>query len=289
MDNAGGTSLKELMASGEPVLVPGAPNALTARIIEDLGYQVVYVTGAGVTNTYLGAPDIGVISLTELADHVARIRDAVNIPIMVDADTGFGNALNTFRTVKVLERSGANAIQIEDQVYPKRCGHFDGKEVISKEEMVQKIRAAVDARGSDDVLIIARTDARAVLGFEAALERIQAYIEAGADIAFVEAPQTLDEIREIPRRVPVPHILNLVSGGRTPLISLEELKGLNYAFVLYANVALQAAVHGMQRVLKHLREKGEIEELAHMIAPFSERQRLVNKPYFDGLEAKYSV
>lgn len=269
-------------------MVPGAPNALTARIIEDLGFEAVYVTGAGVTNMYLGLPDIGLISVTELADHVARIREAVRIPVIVDADTGFGNPINVIRTVKLLERAGANAIQLEDQIFPKRCGHFDGKQVVSQEEMLQRLRAALDARSSDDLLIIARTDARAVLGFEAALERAAAFVEAGADLVFVEAPESLEEIREIPRRVPGLHVINMVIGGRTPLLDLAQLKELGYALVLYANTALQAAIHGMQRVLRELKEQGTIGDVAGLIAPFAERQRLVNKPYYDELERRYA-
>ncbi len=184
-----GKILRAKLQERRGLLVPGAANALAARIIEDLGFEAVYVSGAGVTNTLLGMPDLGFISLPEIAQHTATIREAVNIPVLVDADTGFGNALNVRHAVRVLERAGADAIQLEDQTMPKRCGHFDNKSVISAEEMVGKVKAAVDARSSHDLLIIARSDALAVEGFDRTIERAQRYIEAGADVTFVEAPQ----------------------------------------------------------------------------------------------------
>jgi len=208
--------LRELLTPGAGLIVPGAANALTARIIEHLGYPAVYLTGAGVANSFLGAPDIGLTTASEIVAHIAALREAVEIPIIADGDTGYGNALNAVRTVKLFERAGANAIQLEDQVFPKRCGHFDGKSVIPAQEMVQRIRAACEARSSSEFLIVARTDARAVEGLEAALERTAAYREAGADILFVEAPQSLEELRRIPQAVAGPYIVNIVYGGRTP-------------------------------------------------------------------------
>jgi 2,3-dimethylmalate lyase len=179
---------RELLRPGAAVVLPGVANALAARVVADLGFPAAYVTGAGIANTYLGIPDNGLVTLSELCDHVAAIRDVFPGPIMVDADTGFGNALNMTRTVKMLERAGADAIQIEDQVFPKRCGHFDGKETIPKSEMVAKVKAAADARTDLDTIIVARTDAIATDGFEAALARAAAYREAGADVGFIEAP-----------------------------------------------------------------------------------------------------
>ena len=205
--------LRRRLASGRQLLVPGAANALTARIIEDAAFEAVYVTGAGIANTFLGSPDIGLVSLSELRDHVEAIGQAVSLPLIVDADTGFGNPVNVTRTVRTLERAGAAAIQLEDQVNPKKCGHFTGKAVIPLADMVQKIHAAVDARVNDATSIIARTDARAVEGLDRALERAAAYREAGADILFVEAPQSVAELRDVPRRVVAPHIVNIVEGG----------------------------------------------------------------------------
>jgi 2-methylisocitrate lyase-like PEP mutase family enzyme len=270
------------------LLVPGAANALAARIIEDLGFEAVYVSGAGVTNTFLGVPDLGFVGLSEIAQHTSTIREAVKIPVLVDADTGFGNALNVRHTVRVLERAGADAIQLEDQTMPKKCGHFDNKSVISTNEMVGKIKAAVDARTSSDLLIIARTDALAEHGFQSTIERAQRYIEAGADVTFVEAPQNAEEIRKIPQRLSVPQIVNIVMGGKTPVLGQEELAKMGYGLVLYANVALQGAIAGMQAALKQLKAAGRADAANEMIASFAERQRLVKKPLFDELDRKYS-
>ncbi|HET7166488.1 MAG TPA: oxaloacetate decarboxylase [Pseudolabrys sp.] len=280
--------LREILSKREAVLLPGASNALTARIIEDLGFKAIYVTGAGVTNTFLGVPDIGLISMTELANHVSAMRDVVALPLIVDADTGFGNPLNVARTIRVLERSGANAIQLEDQEFPKRCGHFSGKDVVASTDMVQKIRAAVDARIDPNLVIVARTDAIATHGFEDAMERAAAYIEAGADMTFVEAPRTKEQIVEIPRRLKAPQFINIVAGGLTPMIAFDELKNMEYSMILYANAALQASVAGMQKVLKHLKAHGSLDGVTAEVTSFEERQRLVGKPQFDALEKKYS-
>ncbi len=276
-----------MLSKREPVLVPGAANALTARIIEDIGFKAIYVTGAGVTNTFLGLPDIGLISMTELASHVSAIREVVSLPLIVDADTGFGNPLNVARTIRVLERSGANAIQLEDQEFPKRCGHFAGKSVIASAEMVQKIHSAVDARIDRDLVIIARTDAIAANGFDDAMERAAAYIEAGADMTFVEAPRTREQIAEIPKRLAAPQLINIVAGGLTPMIGIDELQGMGFSMILYANAALQASIAGMQKVLGHLKEHGSLDGVSAQLASFEERQRLVGKSRFDALEKKY--
>jgi 2-methylisocitrate lyase-like PEP mutase family enzyme len=283
-----GNILRANLEERRGMLVPGAANALAARIIEDLGFEAVYVSGAGVTNTFLGVPDLGFVTLSEMEQHTAAIREAVKIPVLVDADTGFGNALNVQHTVRVLERAGADAIQLEDQTMPKKCGHFENKSVISTKEMVGKIKAAVDARTSHDFLIIARSDALAEHGFQSTIERAQRYIEAGADVTFVEAPQTAEEIRKIPQRLSVPQVINVVVGGKTPVFGQEELANMGYGLVLYANVALQGAIAGMQAALKQLKAAGRIDAANEMIASFSERQRLVKKPLFDELEKKYS-
>lgn len=271
------------------MLVPGAADALAARVIASLGFEAVYITGAGVTNALLGLPDLAFVSLPELAQQTSAVRDAVELPIIVDADTGFGNPLHVRRTVQVLERAGANAIQIEDQVFPKRCGHFSGKQVIAADEMMAKIRAAVDARGSRDFLIIARTDARTEYGFEAAIERAGRWVEAGADATFIEAPESLDEARRIPALLRVPQVINMVPGGKTPIINVAELAAMKFALVLYANAALQGAIAGMQAALAELKARGSLDEKSGKIASFAERQRLVQKPFFDDLERKYST
>jgi 2-methylisocitrate lyase-like PEP mutase family enzyme len=280
--------LKALAEARRGVIVPGAFNALSAKVIEDLGFEAIYVTGAGVTNMWFGMPDQGFMGLAEIADHTARIRDAVSLPLIVDADTGFGNALNVRHTVRTLERAGADCIQFEDQVAPKRCGHFSGKEVISTEEAVSKIKAAVDARHDPHLMIMARTDAAATHGFEAAVERAQRFAEAGADILFVEAVTQADEVRALPQRLAKPQLMNMVIGGKTPIFNATELGDLGFGIVLYANAALQGAVAGMQKALTVLRDNKEVQESSGLVTPFSERQRLVGKPEWDKLEQQYS-
>ncbi len=283
-----GKMLRGKLGERRGLLVPGAANALAARIIEDLSFEAVYLTGAGVTNSFWGMPDLGFISLAEIAQHTTTIREAVNIPIVVDADTGFGNELNVRYCARVLERAGADAIQIEDQTMPKKCGHFANKSVIPVEEMAGKIKAAVDARSSADFLIIARTDAVAVEGFEPAIERAQRYIEAGADVTFVEAPESAEDIRKIPQRLSVPQVINVVVGGKTPIFAQADLAKMGFGLVLYANVALQGAIAGMQAALKQLKANGRMDESSTVVASFAERQRLVKKPLFDELEGKYA-
>jgi 2-methylisocitrate lyase-like PEP mutase family enzyme len=282
-----GKVLRAKLVERRGLLVPGAANALAARIIEDLAFEAVYLTGAGLTNSLWGMPDLGFISLQEIAQHTATICEAVNIPILVDADTGFGNALNVRHSVRVLERAGANAIQLEDQTTPKKCGHFPDKSVVPAEEMAGKIKAAVDARVYEDLLIIARTDALAVEGFEGAIERAQSYIDAGADLTFVEAPESTELMRNIPQRLSAPQVVNVVVGGKTPVLGQKELAAMGFALVLYANVALQGAIAGMQLALEHLKTTGRMDEASAMVASFAERQRLVKKPWFDELGSKY--
>ena len=281
------SSLAASISARRAMVVPGAANALTARIIADLGFEAVYITGAGVTNMDLALPDLGFLNLSQLAERTAAIRDVVALPVIVDADTGFGNALNVHHTVRVLDRAGANAIQIEDQVSPKRCGHFTDKSVISTGEMRGKIHAAVDARTSEDLLVIARTDARAVEGVQAAVDRASAYIDAGADITFVEAPESEEELRRIPQLLKAPQIVNIVVGGQTPIFDANGLSAMGFAIVLYANAALQGAILGMQNALRELKERGKLEE-SRTLASFAERQRLVQKPLCDELQRKYS-
>jgi len=280
--------LRERLVRSAGVLLPGAANALAARVIAASGFEAVYITGAGIANTALGVPDLGLVTLTELVDHVAAISDAVALPLIADADTGFGNALNLRRAVRLLERAGANAIQIEDQVFPKRCGHFEGKAVIAAAAMVQKIKAAVDARQDADLLIIARTDARAVEGLDAAIDRAAAYREAGADILFVEAPQSVAELEAIPARLPGPHLANIVFGGKTPGLPRERLAAMGFSGIVYANAALQAAVAGMSRVLRHLAATGSLAGVEDALASFAERQKLVDYDGFAALDRRYA-
>ncbi|HEX7748376.1 MAG TPA: oxaloacetate decarboxylase [Bordetella sp.] len=280
--------LREQVARRNGMIVAGAFNAMSAKVVADQGFEAVYLTGAGLTNMHYGVPDLGIIGLRDVADATARIRDAVDLPLIVDADTGFGNAVNVWHSVRALERAGADAIQLEDQVFPKRCGHFAGKAVAPLSEMLDKIRAAVDARRDADFQIIARTDARAVEGFEGAIERAARFAEAGADILFVEAMTTAQEIREIPKRLNHPLLINIVVGGKTPTLTAEELGKQGYSLVLYANAALQGAVLGMQKALSTLRRDGKLDEDPDLLAPFKERQRLVSKDLYDELEQRYA-
>jgi 2-methylisocitrate lyase-like PEP mutase family enzyme len=281
--------LKELLARRAAVTVPGTANALFARVIEDVGFEAVYVTGAGIANMLIGAPDVGLTTMTEVRDTVAAIAEAVSIPIIVDADTGYGNAVNVVRTVRALERAGAAGIQLEDQVFPKKCGHFAGKAVIAADEMVQKIKAAVDARHDQSLQIIARTDAYAVEGLERTLDRARAYIAAGADATFVEAPTTLAELARIPQALAVPQVANIVFGGKTPDPGREKLAELGFSIVLYANAALQAALKASYDVLRALKNEGSLQSVADRLASFEERQRVVAKDEWDAREARYRV
>src|ERR1700726_1923919 len=274
-------ALRALLEREKAVLVPGAPNALAARIIADLGFKAVYLTGAGLTNMHLGLPDLGFMDLTQLVEHTMAIRGVVDLPLIVDADTGFGNAVNVAHTVKTLEQAGASAIQLEDQSTPKRCGHFAGKELITAEEMVNKVKAAVDSR-RNGLVVIARTDACAVEGFEAAIDRASRYIEAGADMTFVEAPETVADLKQVPMRLSAPQLLNMVLGGKTPIVGEAAAAEMGFSLVLYANAALQGAVQGMQTTLKTLRDKGVLNEAS--VTSFAERQRLVDKPAYDAME-----
>ncbi len=277
-------SIADIWAARAGTIVPGAPNALFARIIEDLGYEAVYVTGAGIANMHLGAPDIGLTTVTEVANIVACIADAVSIPLIVDADTGFGNRLNCYRTVRLLERAGASALQLEDQVFPKKCGHFAGKAVIPASDMVDKLKAALDARVDANMKIIARTDARAITSMNEALDRAEAYIEAGADATFVEAPTSLEELALIPQRLQAPQIANMVFGGLTPEPGQKAMADMNYAMVLYANAALQTAIKAVTESLTSLRDTGSLAAASEQLAGFEQRQAVVRKDSWDALE-----
>ena len=278
--------LRALLESRKAIPVPGAGNALTARIIEDVGYDAVYVSGAAIANSFLGVPDIGLTSLNDIAAHVGAIRDAVDLPLIVDADTGFGNTSNTWRTIRVLERAGADGVQLEDQTFPKRCGHFTGKSVVSMEEMVDKIGVACYARENPDLVIIARTDARAEHGLAEACRRANAYREAGADVLFVEAPETEEEIETIAAEVPGLLVLNIVEGGVTPVLPVSRLSELGFAITLFANLPLLASVAAIRDTLRYL--KGDSNEMPPPIATWEQRQDLVRRFWFGALEERYS-
>lgn len=256
---AGGAAarLRALLARPEPLLVPGAYDALSARLVEHAGFDAVYMTGFGATASLLGLPDVGLLSLPDMVDNAGRMARAVDVPLISDADTGYGNAINVARAVQQFERAGVAAIHLEDQVAPKRCGHMSGKQVVPVEEMVEKVRAAVAARQDPDFVLIARTDARAVDGLDAALSRAQAYLDAGADVLFVEAPQTEAEVAEVAAAFPrTPLLFNWVERGRTPMLPLERIAELGFALVLFPVATLFSATTGMQRYLAELRGSG---------------------------------
>jgi carboxyvinyl-carboxyphosphonate phosphorylmutase len=273
---------------GEPriLVVPGAADALTARLIEQAGFEAVYATGAGFANAALGVPDLGLPTLTEVVQHTQHLADAVSVPLIVDADTGYGNALNVLRAVRDLERAGAAAIQIEDQVSPKRCGHFEGKEVVAVGEMVSKLEAAVHARR--EAVIIARTDARASEGMDGAIARARAYVAAGAEVIFVEAPQTVDELRELPKAIGAPLLANIIEGGKTPVLGAGELEELGFRIALFANTALRVAVKAVQDALAELRREGTPVGLMERMVGWDERQRLVGLPEYQALERRFA-
>lgn len=280
--------LVDYLQKGQFVLAPGAYDSLTAKLIENVGFQAVYMTGGGVSYSTLGKPDLGFLTMTEMAQKAAYICDAVSVPVIADADNGFGNPLNVMRTIKEYEKAGVAAIQIEDQVFPKKCGHMANKELISKEDMVQKIKAALDARVDPNFLIIARTDARGVLGLEEALERAESYKEAGADIIFVEAPQSEEEMKKITLTVEAYHIANMVEGGKTPILSTDQLKELGFSMAIYPNAITRLIVPKILELLNNLKEKGTTKDYHEQMYMFKELNEIVNLPYYEELQTKYS-
>lgn len=280
-------NLKELIEEGVFVQAPGAYNALTGKIIEDQGFNAVYMTGYGTSAANFGLPDIGLLTMTEMVQNAKCIADAVNIPVIADADTGYGNPINITRTVQEYEKSGVDAIHIEDQTWPKRCGHMLGKKVISPEEMIEKIKAAVDARESSNFLIIARTDAIATHGFKEAIQRGKNYHQAGADIVFIEAPRTLNQIKKIPRLInDAPLLINL--SPRTPRISKEDLKSFGYSIAIYPGLCLAASILACIEDLKLLKKEGKQRDFSDIIQSFSQLNDFLGITHYLNLEEKYS-
>lgn len=266
--------LRAALATGRTILAPGAYDALSAKIVEAAGFTAAYATGGGISRS-MGYPDVGLLTLTEVVDCLRSIVEAVSLPVIADADTGYGNALNVIRTVRLFESIGVAALHLEDQVTPKRCGHYEGKEVVSCQEMVQKLRAALDARRDSDLLLIARTDARAPLGLEEAIRRANAYAAAGADVVFVEAPRTREELAEIARRVTAPLLVNMFEGGKTPLVPLADLEAMGYRIVIIPSDLQRAAIRAMVEVAEAIRRDGDSRAVAHRLATFQEREALV--------------
>lgn len=251
MSNA--AKLRTLLATKKMIVAPGAIDCITGRAIAQAGFSAVYMTGAG-TSATLGYPDYGLITMSEMVGNASRIVNSIDIPLISDSDTGFGNELNVFRTVQEFERAGVSAIHIEDQVFPKKCGHLDNKELVSRDDFVAKIRAASAARKSKDFCVIARTDSRAVAGLEEAIERANAALANGADVAFVEAPQTMEEIAAVPKRVKGPCLLNIVRGGKTPEIELEAAERMGYAIAIVPGLLLGGILQTCDRLLGDLKQ-----------------------------------
>ena len=267
--------LHELVERKQGLVVPGAYDCVSARLVERAGFQAVYMTGYGTSASRLGLPDLGFAGLCEMADHARNMAGAVGIPLIADADTGYGNALNVRRTVRMYEAAGVAALHLEDQMLPKRCGHLSGKQVVPLEEFAQKIRAAVEARTDPDLLIIARTDAIAVTGFDDALHRGEAAVKAGADILFVEAPTSEQQIETVARTFDTPLLFNYAPGGRSPLLPFKRLRELEYAVILLPVDTLFVAVKAIQGFLAGVREKDDVLTFADHYIPFAEFNDLI--------------
>ncbi len=255
------TKLRQLMREPGIIVAPGAYDTLTAKIVEQAGFGAVYMTGAGVSATHIGQPDLGLATLTEMVSRAAAMTETVDVPVIADADTGYGGPINIHRTVRQYERAGVAALHIEDQEFPKRCGHLDDKKVISTEDMVQKIRAAVNARTDDDMVIIVRTDAIAVTGMDDTLVRCEEYVKAGADVLFVEALRTNEDIERVMNAVDVPLLYNFVESGKSPLIPTPELERLGFKFVIFPGSAMFTVCHVVAQVMRELKERGTTEHL----------------------------
>lgn len=281
------TILRRLLAGNEPIRAPGVVDCIGARIVAKEGFEAIYMTGAGTTASRLGWPDVGLLTMTEMADNAQRIAEASGLPLVADADTGYGGPLNVQRTIRSYERAGVAALHIEDQQWPKRCGHLDGKTLIAVEDMVSHIKAACDARHDQDLVVIARTDAIAVEGFEAALERAQRYEQAGADVIFVEAPRDLAQLSEVPKRLKKPALFNMAASGKTPFLSVEEIKALGFKLILYPNFMMLAAIPAMHKVLQEIKTKGSIKDLVGEVASFQEFFNLLGMDDVKLLEEKY--
>ena len=273
----------------ETLLAPGIHDALSGLIAEQSGARAVYLSGASIAYTRFGRSDVGLVSVSEVHDTLAAVTDRIKIPIIVDADTGFGNALNVQRTIRNFERAGAAAIQIEDQSFPKRCGHLDGKVLIKTDEMVGKVKAAVDARKTSDTLIIARTDARAVEGLQEAIDRAHTYEEAGADILFIEAPRSVDELKVIRKsfHLNTPLLANMVEGGKTPVKTADDLKSLGFNIVIFPGGAVRAATFQLQEYYAGLLENGSNAEFSKRMHDFDSLNAVIGTPELISIGKKY--
>jgi 2-methylisocitrate lyase-like PEP mutase family enzyme len=280
------TALRKLIAGDTIVVAPGVYDGMSARLVQRAGFAAVYATGGGIARS-MGYPDLGLLGLTEVADRLAVIVEHAGVPVIADADTGYGNTLNVRRTIREFERAGVAALHLEDQTFPKRCGHLDDKTVVATGEMVQKLRAARDAATDSDLVLIARTDALAVEGVDAAIERALAYAAAGADVIFVEAPTSEAQVETIARRVRAPLLINMFEGGKTPLVPLDRLSALGYRIVIIPSDLQRAAIRAMEETLAAIRRDGNSRAAADRMASFADREAVVGTAEYMALDRRY--
>jgi 2-methylisocitrate lyase-like PEP mutase family enzyme len=279
--------LKQLLQRNQLLVAPGCFDGLSARLVEEAGFEAAYLSGGAVARS-MGIPDIGLVTMSESIERAVQVVAAIKIPIIADADTGYGNAVNLVRSVREFERAGVAAIHIEDQITPKRCGHLDGKEVIPLSEMEMKLAAALKSRIDPDFCIIARTDARGVNGFDDAIERARVFARVGVDAIFVEAPQSEEELAEIPRRIPdVPLLVNVFKGGKTPMLPMQRLEQMGYRIAIYPSETQRAAIHAMRTTLATLKREGTTESIDTMLTTFKERDRVVALDDWQKIERQF--
>ena len=278
--------LRQLLAGPGYVITPGAYDTLTARLVQLAGFESVYLTGGGYSRAN-GYPDVGLLTMTEVVQWIARTVDTVEIPVIADMDSGYGNAVNVVRSVREYEKTGVAAFHLEDQISPKKCGHYEGKQLVTKAEMVGKIKAAVDTRRDADMVIIARTDARAVEGLQAALDRMNAYLDAGADVGFVEAPQNAQELAAIPKAFSKPALANIFEGGKTPPLPRRELEAMGYRIGIYPSQTHRAAITAAKKVLAVLKRDGDTAAIESELATFMDREDAVNSAGWRAIEQRY--
>lgn len=280
-------TLHERLEEDEILLSLGAYDAISAKMAQQAGAESVYMSGSSVATSVTGAPDVGLATMTELRDRAQQMAGTIDVPLIADADTGYGNPINVRRTVREYARAGVDAVQLEDQTFPKRCGHFDGKSIVETDVFVQKIRAATDELADDDVLVVARTDALAVEGVDAAIERATAYYEAGADVTFVEAPQSRAQMERIVEAVPGPHLANMATGGRTPTLPADELETIGYDVAIYAAEAFRGALKAYERIYEGILEEGSQEGVRDLIVDWDRRNEITGLDRIDDLEKRY--
>ncbi len=283
------TKLRKLIAGENILMCPGTYDPLMAKLIGQMGFEAMYMTGAGVSHSTLAMPDLGLTTMTEMVHRATQLADASELPLICDADTGYGNALNVMRTVREYERAGVAGIHIEDQEMPKRCGHFMGKSLIEKDEMVGKLKAALDARQDEDFMIIARTDARTAVGFDEALERAHAYAEAGADVIFFESPRSVEELAAVPKAIGKPVLANMVETGLTPLLPASELQELGYDVVIFAGGLARFLARQAEGFLQNLKDTGTTAAYMDRMNSFQEHNELLELPKFEALAKKYGL